>query len=574
MVRQKIIATVLSFCICASAVSPVFAAENTESGNEVQTESVSEPVADENIDTTDSTEEEASVLGITGGSETAKEEEPIAEQTNKEPEKQGDEESEIPQEETTDVVDISDVERDVEEEIVEEESVISEAGKESKNAIAVKIDEDSGIRYVTKTDEMMVGKTRTLPIMEENDTIGTYTITWESSDKSVISISADGTMKALKPGRSTVTGTAHVNGKDYRYEDSRVTVFGIATDFELQNIKLAIGEQNNIEIKTVPSLAIINDIRIDTWGNCANVTSNLDRLVGYQYAEIICAGKKDGIEKVDVTIISGEKEITKSFYIESGNARPDSLISIEEKTATIYKGTTKNLRVERLSGTIHISLDDIVWKSSNPKVATVSSAGKVTAIGNGTAEITAAYKDYPAISSSCRVTVKTRVDRITLSKTSANLLKGKSLSLTANVLPSFASNKSVTWTSSNTKVAKVNTKGQVTAVGKGSAVITCKAMDGSGKTATCKISVTIPVSKITLSKTKATLKKGKSFTLKKTIYPSNADNKAVVWKSSNTKVATVTQAGKVTAKAKGKAVISCTAKDGSGAKVVCVVTCN
>ena len=52
------------------------------------------------------------------------------------------------------------------------------------------------------------------------------------------------------------------------------------------------------------------------------------------------------------------------------------------------------------------------------------------------------------------------------------------------------------------------------------------------------------------------------------------DNKAVVWKSSNTKVATVTQAGKVTAKAKGKAVISCTAKDGSGAKVVCVVTCN
>lgn len=573
MVRQKIVAAVLCFCVCASAVSPVFAAEEADSGNTVQTESVSEPLSNDGAGAAD-LEKDSAVIGNTNDTEKAEEEEPIRKQTEIEPEKQGDEESEVSQKETVDVVDTPDTEYSTEEETVEEESVTVEEGKESKNAIAVTIDEDSGIRYVTKTDEMMVGKTRTLPIMEENDTIGTYTITWESSDKDVISISADGKMKALNPGYSIVTGTAHVNGKDYRYEESRVTVFGIVTDFELQNIKLAIGEQNSVEIKTVPSPAIINDIRIDTWGNCASVAPYLDRLVGSQRTGIICTGKKDGIEKVDVTVISGEKEITKSFYIESGNARPDSLILIDEKAATIYKGTTKNLRIGRASGTIHISFNDIVWKSSNPRVATVSSTGKVTAIGNGTAEITAAYKDYPAISSSCKVTVETKADRIVLNRTSVKLLKGKSVLLTANVLPSSASNKSVIWTSSNTKVAKVNTKGQVAATGKGSAVITCKAMDGSGKTATCKISVTIPVSKITLSKTKATLKKGKSFTLKKTIYPSNADNKAVVWKSSNTKVATVTQAGKVTAKAKGKAVISCTAKDGSGAKVVCVVTCN
>jgi uncharacterized protein YjdB len=551
----------------------VFAAEEADSGNTVQTESVSEPLSDDDAGAA-GMEKDSAVIGNTNDAEKAEEEEPIKKQTETESEKQGDEESEVLQEEAVDAVNTPDAKHSDEEEIVEEESVIIEEGKESKNAIAVTTDEDSGIQYVTKTDEMIVGKTRALPIMKKNDKIGTYTITWESSDKNVISISADGTMKALKPGHSTVTGTAHVNGKDYRYEDSQFTVFGIATDFELQNIKLDIREQNSVEIKTVPSPAIINDIRIDTWGNCASVTPYLDRLVGSQRAGIICVGKEDGIEKVDVTIISGEKEITKSFYIESGNARPDSLISIEEKTATIYKGTTKNLRMRCLSGTIPISFNDIVWKSSNPKVATVSSTGNVTAIGNGTAKITAAYRDYPAISSSCKVTVGTKADRIALNRTSAKLLKGKSVLLTANVLPSSASNKSVTWKSSNTKVAKVNTKGQVTATGKGSAVITCKAMDGSGKTATCKISVTIPVSKITLSKTKATLKKGKSFTLKKTIYPSNADNKAVVWKSSNTKVATVTQAGKVTAKAKGKAVISCTAKDGSGAKVVCVVTCN
>ena len=84
--------------------------------------------------------------------------------------------------------------------------------------------------------------------------------------------------------------------------------------------------------------------------------------------------------------------------------------------------------------------------------------------------------------------------------------------------------------------------------------------------------VVIKVSKIALNKTGATLMKNETLDLKATVTPSNATNKAVTWKSSNTKVATVNSRGKVTAKSPGTATITCTAKDGSGKKATCKIT--
>lgn len=84
--------------------------------------------------------------------------------------------------------------------------------------------------------------------------------------------------------------------------------------------------------------------------------------------------------------------------------------------------------------------------------------------------------------------------------------------------------------------------------------------------------VVIKVSKIALNKTGATLMKNETLDLKATVTPSNAANKAVTWKSSNTKVATVNSRGKITAKSPGTATITCTAKDGSGKKATCKIT--
>ncbi len=130
----------------------------------------------------------------------------------------------------------------------------------------------------------------------------------------------------------------------------------------------------------------------------------------------------------------------------------------------------------------------------------------------------------------------------------------------------------LTYKSSNTKVATVDGSGNVTGIGKGMATITVKGAY-TGKKTTCNVTVTdIPVNKITLSNTSKTLTKGGYFTLSATVSPDNAANKAVEYVSSNTKVATVGESGKVTAVSEGTATITVKAKDGSGVNATCKVT--
>ncbi len=165
------------------------------------------------------------------------------------------------------------------------------------------------------------------------------------------------------------------------------------------------------------------------------------------------------------------------------------------------------------------------------------------------------------------------VTGVQLGSSSLSLEVGGSANLMATVLPSNATDKSISWSSSNTGVATVDNNGKVTAVAAGSAVITVTTTDG-GKTATCTVTVTnpaIPVQSVSLDKTSLSLNVGENSTLLATILPANADNKAVTWSSSNTAIATVDASGKVTAVAAGSAVITVTTTDG-GKTATCTVT--
>jgi len=166
------------------------------------------------------------------------------------------------------------------------------------------------------------------------------------------------------------------------------------------------------------------------------------------------------------------------------------------------------------------------------------------------------------------------VTAVSLDKTTLSFNAiGKSETLTATVEPSDASNKNVSWSSSNPGVAAVN-KGVVTAVGEGTAVITVTTEDG-GFTATCTVTVTIdtsvPVQGVSLDKTSLYMTKtGQTVQLTATVEPANATNKSVTWSSSNTAVATV-ENGVVTAVGNGTAVITVTTEDG-GKTATCTVT--
>lgn len=141
---------------------------------------------------------------------------------------------------------------------------------------------------------------------------------------------------------------------------------------------------------------------------------------------------------------------------------------------------------------------DVVWESDNPEVATVSEDGQVVANGVGTTTIRCYIETNPSLSATCTVNVKgstepevVKVSGITLNPSEGlNLVDGNSSKITATVAPSNATNSSVKWASSSTDVATVDDSGNVTAIKAGSTTIICTAVDGSGVSAVCPVTVT------------------------------------------------------------------------------------
>lgn len=234
-------------------------------------------------------------------------------------------------------------------------------------------------------------------------------------------------------------------------------------------------------------------------------------------------------------------------------------------TATVYPSNAANKAVK--------------WISSAPDIAFVDQTGKITALNPGITTITVETVDG-GYTATCNVTVIdsniVSVTGVKLSATVAELTIGNSKQLTAAIAPTNATNKGVTWSSSNTNVASVSSSGVVVAKGEGTATITVRTDDG-GYTAACTIRVSKPspsvvaVTGVKLSAIGIELPVGGSKRLSATITPSNATNKGVTWSSDNTSVAAVNSSGLITAKGEGTATVTVRTDDG-GYTATCKIT--
>ena len=250
-----------------------------------------------------------------------------------------------------------------------------------------------------------------------------------------------------------------------------------------------------------------------------------------------------------------------------------SSISVSPTSMELYTNGTKSKSITVSFNPTNATNKSITWSTGNSSVATVNN-GTVTAAGNGSTTITA--KSNNGKTASCSVTVKTLVTGVTLDKSSVSLLTNitgsTSTKLNATVYPTNASNKSVSWSSSNNSVATVDSNGNVTAKANGEATITVTTADQS-KTASCKVYVSTPVTGVSLNITSYSLTTNgtnTSFTLTPTVSPSNATNKSVSWSSSNSNIASVNN-GVVTAQGNGEATITVKTDDG-GFTATCKVT--
>ena len=255
-----------------------------------------------------------------------------------------------------------------------------------------------------------------------------------------------------------------------------------------------------------------------------------------------------------------------SLYLIAGCTNKESTIevsSVSLNTATIeiVEGETFSLVATVLPK--DAEYDGVLWASSNASVASVNS-GTVTAVKEGTATITASAGGKSA---TCTVTVSTKVvavTSVTLDKTSLSMQVGGTETITATVSPDNATDKSVTWGSSDVSVATVS-DGIITAKKSGEAIISAKSGSCIAK---CKVTITVSAESVTLDKTTLSLAVGETAQLTATVKPDDATDKNVAWTSSDESVAKVDN-GKVTAVNAGKAIII--AKCG-GKTAECAVT--
>lgn len=223
---------------------------------------------------------------------------------------------------------------------------------------------------------------------------------------------------------------------------------------------------------------------------------------------------------------------------------------------------------------------DVKFSSEDPNVATVSEKGWITAISNGTTTIKCEADDGSGVLAECTVNVVgEKVQLISLDQKSLELDLEEDADygvIGVRVYPEDADDKSVSWSSSNPEVVEVEKNGRLQLNQAGTAVITCRANDGSNVEATCTITVhepvpDIPVSEIIMNSTNLTMKKNEQVLLKSQVLPENATSKEVHFSSSDPKVAKVSEEGLVTAVSSGTAIISCTAEDESGVSAQCIV---
>ena len=237
---------------------------------------------------------------------------------------------------------------------------------------------------------------------------------------------------------------------------------------------------------------------------------------------------------------------------------PIDSISLNKTSTELWTGDTEKLTV--LYNPEDATNKTVTWTSSNNAVATVED-GTVIAVGKGTTTITATTENGKT--ATCNVEVKQPVTGVTLNKTTLDLEKDQTEKLVATVLPTDAdADKTVTWNSDNNAVATVSQDGTVTAVGKGSCDITVTTQNG--KTATCKVTVGVPLKSIAFKDdiTSKTMNKGEEFTLEVVYNPEDTDaDKTITWSSTDTSVATV-EGGKVTAIGGGETEIKATTVNG------------
>jgi Bacterial surface proteins containing Ig-like domains len=377
-------------------------------------------------------------------------------------------------------------------------------------------------------------------------------IIWSTTDNTKATVSQNGLVTLVKPGTVTIIATSEDNAAAVAYCNITITTPVSSVSLDETKKTMYVGQTARLSYSVLPATSSNSAV---SWlsSNTAVATVDAGGLVAAKSAgsTIIMLKTLDGGYSVFCTLTVKQVATGIKFDVSDLKLKTGEAYTI--KTTLAPAGSTDN---------------SLVWESSDTKVAVVDDNGKVTAKSAGTAIIMA--KTEAGGTAYCKVTITQAVKGLILNFAEKTIYKGEKFNLVVSVSPTSATDLAVTWKSSNTKVATISDKGEVTGLMGGVSVITCTTKDG-GYSATSVVTVKEAVTEIKLNHSSYSLGVKKNFTLKATITNENATNQKVRWKSNNKKVAVVNQSGKVTGIAIGYATITAVATDGSEAEASCTV---
>ena len=236
-------------------------------------------------------------------------------------------------------------------------------------------------------------------------------------------------------------------------------------------------------------------------------------------------------------------------------------VTLDKHTVSLHVGATQSLVVT--VSPENATEKSVTWTSDKPEIATVSENGVITGVKTGSATITVSSVSNPEIKDECEVTVTQPAKTIELNETSLTMQKQETKQLTATVKPDDTTDKTVTWSSSDSEIAEVDANGLVTAKKGGECTITATAASNTSVKAICEVKVLQAVTGVTLSETSIELKKiGETKQLTAKVEPEDATNKSVKWTSNDTGVCSVSEDGIVKAVGYGVATVVVSTIDG------------
>lgn len=443
-------------------------------------------------------------------------------------------------------------------------SAVSE-GKTGTATIAVSPKPVSSVIVSPGQATVMVGQTTQLTAQvtdAQGNVLSGRPISFASDNGGVATVSASGVVTGVAPGSATITATS---------EGKTGTAAVAVTPIPVASVAVTPSE---------PNVVVGQSVQLAAVARSAGGQELSGRTVGWSsgapsIASVSATGAVTGLAPGTAIVFATIDGVIGTATV-TVRPVPVASVAVAPPTASVTVGGTVQLSASvRDAGGAELPGRLVGWSSSDETVATVSSTGLVSGRKVGSATITASSEGK---SGTAAVTViAAPVATVTVAPSSATLTVGQTVELVAQTLDAAGgvlAGRAVTWTTSNAGVATVAPNGTVTAVGPGSATITATS---EGKSGTAAVTVTAAppaaVASVAVSPTSASLTVGG--TQQVTATPRDAQGnalagRAVAWASANTAVATVTQAGLITAVAPGNTTVTATSEGKVGTVTVTV----